>query len=108
MSLGASGLIKMIDFEVSSICNAGCSVCMRRRDGHYSEFVSTYWSVADVKRVLDLDIVKNLGTITMFSWLVEGTLARAMSFRRFSNSNSALYIYTLSLHFIFKANSNNK
>ena len=65
MSLGASGLIKMIDFEVSSICNAGCSVCMRRRDGHYSEFVSTYWSVADVKRVLDLDIVKNLGTITM-------------------------------------------
>jgi sulfatase maturation enzyme AslB (radical SAM superfamily) len=53
-------LIRDIDFEISSICNAGCSVCMRRRHGHYTEFTSTYWSIEEVQRVLDEGIIKNL------------------------------------------------
>ena len=55
-----TSLIRDIDFEISSLCNAGCSVCMRRRKGHYTEFSQTYWSVDEVKRVLDEDIIKNL------------------------------------------------
>ena len=55
-----TSLIRDIDFEISSLCNAGCSVCMRRREGHYTEFTQTYWSVDEVKRVLDEDIIKNL------------------------------------------------
>ena len=55
-----SNLIRDIDFEVSSLCNAGCSVCMRRRDGHFTEFTQTYWKLEDVKKVIDEDIVKNL------------------------------------------------
>ena len=55
-----SDLIRDIDFELSSICNAGCSVCMRRDNGHYSNFEHTYWTLDEVKRVLDVDIVKNL------------------------------------------------
>jgi hypothetical protein len=55
-----SDLIRDIDFEISSICNAGCSVCMRREHGHFTNFEQTYWSLNEVKRVLDVDIVKNL------------------------------------------------
>jgi hypothetical protein len=55
-----SELIRDIDFELSSICNAGCSVCMRRENGHFTSFDQTYWSLSEVKRVLDVDIVKNL------------------------------------------------
>ena len=40
-----SDLIRDIDFELSSICNAGCSVCMRRDNGHYSNFEHTYWTL---------------------------------------------------------------
>jgi hypothetical protein len=60
-----SNLITCIDFEISSICNAGCSVCMRRRDGHYSEFTQTYWSLDDVKTYIDLEIIKNLKNIIL-------------------------------------------
>jgi len=55
-----SSLIRDIDFEVSSLCNAGCSVCMRRRNGHFSEFTQTYWRLEDVKKIFDGDIIKNL------------------------------------------------
>jgi hypothetical protein len=58
--MSETSLIRDIDFEISSICNAGCSVCMRRRDGHYTEFTSTYWSLEEVQRVLDEEIIKNL------------------------------------------------
>jgi sulfatase maturation enzyme AslB (radical SAM superfamily) len=58
-------LITCIDFEISSICNAGCSVCMRRRDGHYSEFTQTYWSFDAVKTHIDLEIIKNLKVIIL-------------------------------------------
>jgi hypothetical protein len=58
--ISETSLIREIDFELSSLCNAGCSVCMRRRDGHYTEFTSTYWSIEEVKRVLDEEILKNL------------------------------------------------
>lgn len=60
-----SDLIRDIDFEVSSLCNAGCSVCMRRRDGHFSEFTQTYWKVEDVKKTVDEDIIKNLLSFNM-------------------------------------------
>jgi sulfatase maturation enzyme AslB (radical SAM superfamily) len=55
-----SNLIRDIDFEISSLCNAGCSVCMRRRDGHFTEFNQTYWKLEDVKNTIDVDIIKNL------------------------------------------------
>jgi len=60
-----SNLITCIDFEISSICNAGCSVCMRRRDGHYSEFSQTYWTIDDVKNHIDLEIIKNLKNLIL-------------------------------------------
>jgi len=60
-----SNLITCLDFEISSICNAGCSVCMRRRDGHYSEFSQTYWSMDDVKNHIDLEIIKNLKNLIL-------------------------------------------
>lgn len=55
-----SDLIRYIDFEISSICNAGCSVCPRRSFGHYSEFKQIYWSIEDTKNTIDKKIVSNL------------------------------------------------
>lgn len=71
--ISESSLIREIDFELSSLCNAGCSVCMRRRDGHYTEFTPTYWSIDEVKRVLDIDILKNL-----YSFNICGNFGDAM------------------------------
>lgn len=54
-------LIKVIDFELSSICNAVCPVCGRRdENGHLTNFVQSYWTLKEVKRVLDVEIIKNL------------------------------------------------
>ena len=55
-----SDLIRDIDFEASSMCNAGCSVCPRRRDGHYTEFTQTYWTLQDTKNIIDESIIKRL------------------------------------------------
>jgi len=55
-----SDLIRDLDFEVSSLCNAGCPVCMRRERGQFTEFNQTYWKVEDVKETIDIDILKNL------------------------------------------------
>lgn len=55
-----SDLIRDLDFEVSSLCNAGCPVCMRREKGNFTEFDQTYWKIEDVKRTIDLDLLKNL------------------------------------------------
>jgi hypothetical protein len=55
-----SDLIRDIDFEASSMCNAGCSVCPRRRDGHYTEFTQTYWTLEDTKSIIDESIVRGL------------------------------------------------
>jgi hypothetical protein len=52
--------IKYIDFEISSICNAGCPVCPRRHIGRFSEFTQTYWTIEETKRTIDVDIIKNL------------------------------------------------
>lgn len=56
-------LIRYIDFEVSSLCNAGCSVCPRRNHGQYSEFTQTYWTLKDTKRVIDTNIISNLHSV---------------------------------------------
>ena len=53
-------LIKQIDFELSSICNAVCPVCPRRIDGRLTDFTQSYYSLEEVKRILDENIVKNL------------------------------------------------
>lgn len=57
--------IKEIDFELSAICNAGCPVCKRRRDGHFAEFKQTYWSLEEVQRVFDVEILKNLNVLSI-------------------------------------------
>jgi len=58
--LKKSDLIRFIDFEISSICNAGCSVCPRRRFGHFTEFPHTYWSIEDTMKTIDPEIARNL------------------------------------------------
>ena len=63
MSLLPSRFITRLDFEISSICNAGCSVCPRRHVGNFTNFKQTYWSIEEVKRVIDIDIIKNLGSV---------------------------------------------
>jgi len=52
--------IKYLDFEISSICNAGCPVCPRRHIGRFSEFTQTYWTIEETKRAIDPTIIKNL------------------------------------------------
>lgn len=53
-------MITHLDFEISSICNAGCPVCSRRQYGSYNPFEQTYWKFEDVKRVVGNDLVKQL------------------------------------------------
>jgi len=56
-------MIKQLDFELSSICNAGCPVCSRRQYGRFAPFDQTYWKLEDVKRVIGLDLLKQLDKI---------------------------------------------
>lgn len=57
----SSDNIRYIDFEISSICNANCPVCVRTNDnGQFEEFKQTYWSLDEVKRVLDEKLIKQL------------------------------------------------
>lgn len=58
-------LVHHIDFEISSICNAGCSVCSRRPFGRYGKFTQTYWSIEDVVDIIDIEIISNLTTLTL-------------------------------------------
>ena len=60
-----SDLITCLDFEISSICNAGCSVCPRGTIGHYNQFTQTYWRIDEVKAHIDLEIIKNLKTLIL-------------------------------------------
>jgi hypothetical protein len=60
MSESKSDLIRFIDFEISSICNAGCSVCPRKHNGHYTQFTQTYWTEKEVRNTIDVNIIKNL------------------------------------------------
>jgi hypothetical protein len=60
MSESKSDLIRFIDFEISSLCNAGCSVCPRKHRGHYTEFTQTYWTEQEVRNTIDTDIINNL------------------------------------------------
>jgi len=52
--------ITSLDFELSSLCNAGCPVCPRRRFGTFQEFEQTYWPLEEVKRVVDKELLLNL------------------------------------------------
>jgi hypothetical protein len=60
MSESKSDLIRFIDFEISSLCNAGCSVCPRKHRGHDTEFTQTYWTEQEVRNTIDTDIINNL------------------------------------------------
>lgn len=53
-------MITHLDFELSSLCNAGCPVCSRRQHGQFAPFEQTYWRFEDVKRVVGLDLLKQL------------------------------------------------
>ena len=53
-------MITHLDFELSSICNAGCPVCSRRIYGSFNPFEQTYWKFEDIKRVVGVDLVKQL------------------------------------------------
>ena len=57
--------ISHIDFELSSICNAKCPVCPRSIQGEISNFVQTYYTLDDVKKIFDESIIKNLTKISV-------------------------------------------
>lgn len=52
--------IRGIDFELSSICNAVCTSCPRRVEGRMTNFEQSYHSFAEVKRILDDEIIRGL------------------------------------------------
>jgi sulfatase maturation enzyme AslB (radical SAM superfamily) len=93
-----SNLITCIDFEISSLCNAGCSVCMRRRDGHYSEFTQTYWTIDDVKNHIDLKIIKNLKNLILCGnfgdTMGNPDVVKIVKYFRENNSNLPIHINT--------------
>jgi len=59
--------IKRLDLETSSLCNAECRVCNRRRDGGVKNktFTETYMTIKQVKEWFPGDFIENLGLITM-------------------------------------------
>jgi len=59
--------IKRLDLETSSLCNAECRVCSRRRDGGIKNqtFTETYITIKQVKEWFSEDFIENLGMITM-------------------------------------------
>lgn len=59
-----TSLIRHLDFEISSICNAGCTVCSRRPFGQFAKFEHTYWSIEDVKETIDVEIISQLDRLT--------------------------------------------
>jgi sulfatase maturation enzyme AslB (radical SAM superfamily) len=93
-----SDLITCIDFEISSLCNAGCSVCMRRRDGHYSEFTQTYWSIDDVKQHIDLQIIRNLKNLILCGnfgdTMGNPDIVKIVKYFRENNPNLPIHINT--------------
>jgi sulfatase maturation enzyme AslB (radical SAM superfamily) len=60
-----SNLITCLDFEISSICNAGCVVCPRGTIGFYNQFTQTYWRIDEVEKHIDLEIIQNLKTLVL-------------------------------------------
>lgn len=58
-------LIKHIDFELSSICNAKCPVCPRLIDGQLTNFVQSYYTFEETKKIFDEDLIKNLDNLTI-------------------------------------------
>jgi sulfatase maturation enzyme AslB (radical SAM superfamily) len=59
--------ITRLDLETSSLCNAECRVCSRRRDGGVKNqtFTETYMTIKQVKEWFPEDFIENLGVITM-------------------------------------------
>lgn len=53
-------MITHLDFELSSLCNAGCPVCSRRTYGSYNPFEQTYWKFEEVKRVVGESLLNQL------------------------------------------------
>lgn len=53
-------MITHLDFELSSLCNAGCPVCSRRQYGQFTPFEQTYWKFHDVKRVVGEELLSQL------------------------------------------------
>lgn len=59
--------IVRIDFEISSLCNANCAICPRYHShtGELTPFIQTYWSIDDVKKIINVDIIRNLKHLYM-------------------------------------------
>ena len=94
-----SSLINCIDFEISSICNAGCAICARRSAGHYSEgFTQTYWKLKDIKTHIDLEIIQNLKTLTLCGNLGDAMgnpdVVKIVKYFRENNPNLSIGIST--------------
>lgn len=53
-------MITHLDFEISSLCNAGCPVCPRRDGGIFNKFNQTFWSLKEVQRVIGEELISNL------------------------------------------------
>lgn len=93
-----SDLIRFIDFEISSICNAGCSVCPRRRFGHFTEFSQTYWSIEDTIKTIDPGIVSNLIGLQFCGNFGDPMgnpdVSKITKYFRKNNQNLAIYVKT--------------
>lgn len=61
MKLSSKNIIR-IDFEISSLCNANCPICPRyySHSGELLPFKQTYWSIEDVKKYINVEIIRNL------------------------------------------------
>ena len=93
-----SDLIKYIDFEISSLCNAGCSVCPRRMFGHYTEFKQTYWSIEDTKKIIDERIISNLSGLQFCGNFGDPMgnpdVSKITKYFRDNNKNLSIYVKT--------------
>jgi len=94
-----ANLIKVIDFELSSICNAVCPVCIRRnKNGYLEKFEQTYWKFEDVRRTIDIDIIKNLEMLSICGNYGDAMgnpdIVKIIKWFRIYNENCLIYLRT--------------
>ena len=88
--------IKRLDLETSSLCNAECRVCSRRRDGGIKNqtFTETYMTIKQVKEWFSEDFIENLGLITMCGNYGDPIVAKdtLKVFKHFRSVNPTIYL----------------
>ena len=89
-----SSIIRHIDFELSSLCNAKCPVCPRQEFGQFSDFVQSYTTLEETQKMFDEELIKNLYNITICGNFGDGMgnpdIVKIISW--FKSINSELYI----------------